>query len=278
MFWKIATHLVAFLAAASAVNAIVVPQSLSNLDATASTASSLTLAVKVTLSAAPEDAGRSIDFTFGNADATLTFGSGKIVIPANIPAGGIVTVTGTGTYSPASTEAKIAGEAVLSAYASNTNTAISVTAPDGVFKNILLAAPGSEIVQRLNLYVDVQTIVRQVGNVTFVVANPFSLPLTFTSLNANASAPLGGVQTLLGTINQNPLATPIVIPPGSTITSGNVTTAIKLTLAQGLQLITALQGGKSVNTTTDADANVLIGDYASAVALRKKIIPAFRAV
>ncbi|KAI8805402.1 hypothetical protein BJ742DRAFT_405638 [Cladochytrium replicatum] len=185
----------------------------SHLDATASTSNSLTLSVKVTLSAAPEDAGRSVDFTFGSADASLSFGSGNIAIPAELPADGIITVIATGTYSPATPEAKVAGEAVLSAYASNTDSAISVTAADGVFTNVVLSAPGGEIVQRLNLYVDVQTIVRKVGNVTFVVANPFSLPLTFTSLSATASAPLGGVQTLLGTISQNPLATPIVIPP-----------------------------------------------------------------
>ncbi|KAI8805556.1 hypothetical protein BJ742DRAFT_871125 [Cladochytrium replicatum] len=266
----------AFLAAAAAVNAAV-PQSVSSLDVVASTADTLSLTFTATLTATADEAGKTVAFTFGNADNTASFGAGSLTLPASIPADGVVSVAATATYNPTTDDAKAAGSAVLSNYAANAASAISVVSADGTFTNILLAAPGVETIQKLGLVVSLSALISGKGGVKITNNNSFSVPLTFLSLSSTATGPVGGSQITLGTINQNPLATPIVIAPKSVAVSPEIPAAVSFTLTQALALITAIGGGKTITATVNADAVIKVGDYQTTVAIRNKAIPAGQA-
>ncbi|KAI8806627.1 hypothetical protein BJ742DRAFT_353609 [Cladochytrium replicatum] len=266
----------AFLAAAAAVNAAV-PSGVSNLDVTASTADSLTLSFTASLTATADEAGKVVAFTFGNADNTETFGSGSLTLPDTIPEDGAVSVAATATYSPTTESAKEAGSAVLGNYAANAGSLISVVSTDGTFTNIPLAAPGVETIQKLGLVVSLSALISGKGGVKITNNNSFSVPLTFVSLNSTATGPVGGSTITLGTITQNPLATPIVVAPKTAAVSGEIPATVKFTLTQALALITAIGGGKTIIANVNADAVILVGDYQTHVSLRNKAIPAGQA-
>ncbi|KAJ3098732.1 hypothetical protein HDU96_010953 [Phlyctochytrium bullatum] len=272
--------IVTALLAASAANAAVVPKTVTAIRAKDSTPSALTLDldVVVELDPAVDTTPVDIPFTFGSADAAFTFGTGVLSVNPN-GVDSAITATASATWTPEAGEATKAANAVLSQFCSNNPSTISVS-PNGLNASlpVTVNGVGVAIVEKLVVYVTTRTPVTGQSQAQIQLFNPFLLPLTFTALNATATAPqvkvgAGNQDLLIGTITQDPLgANQFVVPPTSAFLTNKIDAVTKLNLQQVLGLLAAIRGANnSLPVNAVASSNILIGNYPASVSFNQVI-------
>ncbi|KAI9366813.1 hypothetical protein DFJ73DRAFT_771988 [Zopfochytrium polystomum] len=255
--------LAAVLALAAATQAAVVPSTVTKIETTDSSATSLTLRLSVDISFAASDSGATIPFSFGDAARTNSFGSGTITVPT-VSAAGTANVQAVATWAPAAGAATDAAAKVLSAFASNQTSTISVTETNtGVSNQVTVNGVGADIVQTLYVRVTTATVTTKQSSAIFKVFNP---------LRPNDPGLAGS--PLVGTVTQPDLAAnnlAFTVPAGATQNSTTVPARTDLPITTITQLLRQYAGGANVPLNVVANSTVKIGNYQTAITLTKTV-------
>ncbi|KAI9366809.1 hypothetical protein DFJ73DRAFT_891088 [Zopfochytrium polystomum] len=262
------------LALSALAKAAVVPTTVTSIQALDSTSTSLTLQFSVDVSYDASDSGSVIPFTFGDSANTVSFGSGTFTVPT-VTAAGSSSVTAQATWAPAAGSALTAAVAVLSAFASNQVSTISVTETNtGVVHQVSVNGVGADIVQTLYVHVTTATVTTKASTAIFKVFNPFALPLGFIAVNATATDPgLSGSPTV-GVVTQPDLAASslaFTVPAGATQNSTTLPARTDLTITQITQVLRQYAGGANVPLNVVANSTISIGSYNTGITLTKTV-------
>ncbi|KAI9366810.1 hypothetical protein DFJ73DRAFT_771985 [Zopfochytrium polystomum] len=266
--------LATLLALAAAAQAAVVPSTVTGIQTTDSSSSSLTLNLSVDISYDAADSGAVIPFTFGDAAGTNSFGSGSLTVPT-VSAAGTANVQAIATWSPAAGAATDAATAILSAFASNQVSTISVKETNtGVSHQVTVNGVGADIVQTLYVHVTTATVTTKQSTAVIKVFNPFAVPLGFVSISATANDPGLANSPLVGTVTQPDLAANslgFTVPAGATQNSTTLPAVTNLPLTTITQLLKQYSGGANVPLNVVASSVVKIGNYQTAITLTKTV-------